>query len=64
MQKSANFMPCGTILMTVQKSPVYIFVSYLPMFTNGISIGKVLIETNEALSPKPSLEISRPAIRS
>ena len=26
VQKSANFMPSGTILKVVQKSPIYIFV--------------------------------------
>ena len=26
MQKSADFMPSGNILKTVQKSPIYIFV--------------------------------------
>ena len=27
VQKSANFMPSGAILKTVQKSPIYIFVN-------------------------------------
>ena len=27
VQKSANLMPSGTILKTVQKSPIYIFVN-------------------------------------
>ena len=35
VHKSANFMPSGTILKTVQKSPIYIFVNKWYFLTWG-----------------------------